>query len=111
MSKKTTEATAFISTLGGGVFAEQLGQIISDVATSVVAHGKKGKINITLDISRIAETHQVSISHTLAFVEPTAKGKRSEDTSSETPMHLNADGTVTLFANHTKQLFELHETA
>jgi hypothetical protein len=53
----------------------------------------------------------VNISHTLAYVEPTAKGKRSEDTTSETPMYLNNDGSVTIFANHTKQLFNEFEKA
>ena len=38
-------------------------------------------------------------------VQHNKKGKRAEDTTSKTPMHLNAGGDVTLFANHTSQLF------
>ena len=76
-----------------------------------MANGKKGKVQVTIDIARIGESNQVNISHTLAYVEPTAKGKRSEDTTSETPMYLNNDGSVTIFANHTKQLFNEFEKA
>ena len=102
---KQTDAPQFIADLSGGNFAQQLGIAISEVAQGVVANGKKGKVQVTIDVSRIGESNQVNISHTLAYVEPTAKGKRSEDTTSETPMYLNNDGSVTIFANHTKQLF------
>jgi hypothetical protein len=106
---KQTDAPQFVADLSGGNFSQQLGIAISEVAQGVVANGKKGKVQVTLDISRIGESSQVNISHTLAYVEPTAKGKRSEDTTSETPMHLNTDGSVTMFANHTSQLFTEHE--
>ena len=108
---KQTDAPQFIADLSGGNFAQQLGIAISEVAQGVVANGKKGKVQVTIDVSRIGESSQVNISHTLAYVEPTAKGKRSEDTTSETPMYLNNDGSVTIFANHTKQLFEQFDKA
>lgn len=108
MSNKTTDATQFISDLSGGNLANQLGAAISAVAQGAVANNKKGKVTLTLDVSKIGDSNQVEISHTLAFVEPTSKGKRSEDTNSKTPMHLNASGDVTLFANHTSQLFNEH---
>ncbi|MDG3555664.1 hypothetical protein P7L54_06825 [Acinetobacter bereziniae] len=105
MSNQPTNAKQFIGDLGAGTFANQLGAAISMVAQGAVAHNKKGQIKITLDIARIGDSTQVEIAHTLAYVEPTAKGKRAEDTASKTPMHLNAGGDVTLFANHTSQLF------
>ncbi|MFV0411271.1 MAG: hypothetical protein ACK5LJ_16690 [Paracoccus sp. (in: a-proteobacteria)] len=106
-----TNSKQFISDLGGGAFAAQLGAAISAVAQGVVATDKKGSVTIKLDISKIGDSSQVEVSHTLAFVEPTAKGKRSEDTTSKTPMHLNMGGDVTLFANHTGQLFKQEEKA
>ena len=106
---KQTDAPQFIADLSGGNFAQQLGIAISEVAQGVVANGKKGKVQVTIDIARIGESNQVNISHTLAYVEPTAKGKRSEDTTSETPMYLNNDGSVTIFANHTSQMFKEFE--
>ncbi|WP_218698330.1 hypothetical protein [Acinetobacter harbinensis] len=109
MSNKQTDAPQFVADLSGGNFSQQLGIAISEVAQGVVAHGKKGKVQVTIDIARIGESNQVNISHTLAYVEPTAKGKRSEDTTSETPMYLNNDGSVTIFANHTSQLFKEYE--
>ena len=110
-NNKQTDAPQFIADLSGGNFSQQLGIAISEVAQGVVANGKKGKVQVTIDVSRIGESNQVNISHTLAYVEPTAKGKRSEDTTSETPMYLNNDGSVTIFANHTKQLFEQFDKA
>ena len=109
MSNKQTDAPQFIADLSGGNFSQQLGIAISEVAKGVVANGKKGKVQVTIDIARIGESNQVNISHTLACVEPTAKGKRSEDTNSETPMYLNNDGSVTIFANHTSQMFKEFE--
>ena len=103
---KPTNSTQFISELSGGAFSAQLGAAISAVAQGVVATAKKGSVTIKLDISKIGDSSQVEIAHTLAFVEPTAKGKRAEDTTSKTPMHLNMGGDVTAFANHTSQLFE-----
>ena len=108
---KQTDAPQFVADLSGGNFSQQLGIAISEVAQGVVANGKKGQVKVTIDIARIGESNQVNISHTLAYVEPTAKGKRSEDTTSETPMYLNNDGSVTIFANHTKQLFNEYEKA
>ncbi|AUX84892.1 hypothetical protein C3F34_01595 [Acinetobacter sp. ACNIH2] len=110
-NNKQTDAPQFIADLSGGNFAQQLGIAISEVAQGVVANGKKGKVQVTIDVSHIGESNQVNISHTLAYVEPTAKGKRSEDTTSETPMYLNNDGSVTIFANHTKQLYEQFDKA
>ncbi len=111
MANKPTNAQQFVADLGAGTFANQLGTAISMVAQGAVANNKKGKIQITLEIARIGDSSQVEVAHTLAFVEPTAKGKRAEDTTSKTPMHLNTSGDVTLFANHTSQLFEEEQNA
>ena len=95
-----TDSTEFITELGGS-FEKVLGQIISNVAEAVVATGKQGAISIDLNMKRIGESRQVNVTHKLAFKEPTAKGSRSEDTSSETPMHVNLNGSVSLFAQKT----------
>jgi len=106
---KLTDAQQFVGDLGAGTFANQLGAALSAVTQGAVAHGKTGKVVITLDIKRIGDSRQVNVSHKLAFTEPTGKGSRSEDTTSETPMHLNLSGDVTLFATHTDQLFGLKQ--
>ncbi len=107
---KQTDAQQFVGDLGAGTFANQLGAAISNVAEGVVLNGKTGDIIIKLKVKRIGDTRQVTISHTLAFTEPTSKGSRSEDTTSETPMHLNVSGDVTLFASHSDQLFGLEKS-
>lgn len=101
---RPTDAAEFVGELGGGVMATQLGIMISDVCDGVIRHNKAGQITITLNVTKNGDSNQVNISHTLKFKEPTAKGSRSEDTTSSTPMHVNADTSVTLFANHTKQM-------
>lgn len=52
---------------------------------------------ITLDLSQIGESAQAKIKHKLAFKAPTKRGDRSENTSLDTPMHVNADGKLSLF--------------
>lgn len=105
MAKNTTNATELFAELGGGAFADQLGVALSNVAESVVITGKKGQVTITLDIARIGDSRQVNIAHKLAFKEPTQKGSRSEDTTSETPVFLNAGGDVSVYAQDSHSLF------
>jgi len=78
---KATEPGDFIANLNAGVFANQMGRALSDVAAGVVEHGKKGKVVITLDIAQIGESHQVEITHKLDFLTPTKRGSKREDTS------------------------------
>lgn len=103
-----TDTTQFIGDLTGGAFAEQIGIALSDVAESVVSTGKKGQVKIVLDLSVIGdkETKQVEVKHKLEFTAPETFGSRREDYARKTPMYVNADGTVSLFANHTAALFD-----
>lgn len=76
---KATDPGELIANLNAGVFANQFGQALSDVAAGVVEHGKKGKVVVTLEISQIGETHQVEILHKLDFLAPTKRGSKRED--------------------------------
>ncbi|MDH0032530.1 MULTISPECIES: hypothetical protein [unclassified Acinetobacter] len=104
MSKKPTDAQQFIEDIGAGVFAKQLGVSVTEVANSVIRTGKAGEINIKLKVTKLTDS-QVQIESKLQFNEPLAKGKRVEEHNEQTPMHVNLTGDVTLFANHTGQLF------
>ncbi len=49
---KSTDHNQFIDDINGGVFAQQLGLAISEVASAVVDNEKKGEINIKLKLSK-----------------------------------------------------------
>ena len=106
---KPTDPGELIANLNAGVFADQVGKALSDVAAGVVDHGKKGQVVITLDMSQIDGSRQVSITHTLKYTTPTKRGKRYEDTSLKTPMHVTANGLQLFPDNPTGDMFKNKE--
>ncbi len=107
---KATDTSEFINSLNAGVFADQVGRAISDVAAGVVDHGKKGKVVISLELSRIGESNQVKINHKLDYTAPTKRGSKREDTALDTPMYVTPDGVVLFQTNPTDQLFKKEDT-
>ena len=107
---KATDTSEFINSLNAGVFADQVGRAISDVAAGVVDHGKKGKVVISLELSRVGESNQVKINHKLDYTAPTKRGSKREDTALDTPMYVTPDGVVLFQTNPTDQLFKKEET-
>lgn len=81
---KATDTSKFIQDLNAGVFADQLGRALSDVAAGCIDHGKEGQVIITLKLKQIAQTNQVNITHKLDYVQPTKRGKKREDTTLDT---------------------------
>ncbi|MBU1282853.1 MAG: hypothetical protein KJ989_15390 [Gammaproteobacteria bacterium] len=107
---KATDTTEFLGSLNAGVFAQQVGRALSDVAAGVVDHGKKGKVVLTFELSQIGESNQVKINHKLDFAQPTKRGTKREDTALDTPMYVTANG-IELFQNDpTAQLFSKQDT-
>lgn len=107
----STEINQFLADLNGGVFEQQLSQAMSDVAGGVVIHGKAGKVVISFDISRISESSQVKIKHTIDFNKPTSKGRVREDVTTETPMHVGAGGKLSLFPENQHDMFPRKQPA
>ncbi|WIX34117.1 hypothetical protein QO259_05500 [Salinicola sp. JS01] len=102
-----TNFAELLDDLDGGVFHQKLGHALSAVALGVVQNGKAGKVTITLDVKQIATSRQVDVSHKLTFTEPTAKGKRSEENTTSTPLYVGKNGKLTLFPeNQTKFEFD-----
>jgi len=89
---KPTDTTEFFNNLNAGVFIEQIGRALSDVAAGVVDHGKKGKVIITLDMAPIGESNQVKVNHKLDYTQPTKRGSKREDTALDTPMYVTPNG-------------------
>jgi len=95
---KPTDTTAFFDNLNAGVFSEQIGRALSDVAAGVVEYGKKGKVIIALELAPIGESNQVKITHKLDYAQPTKRGSKREDTALDTPMYVTPNG-IELFQN------------
>ena len=89
---KATDSADFIQSLNAGVFADQLGRALSDVAAGCIDHGKEGQVIITLKLKQIAQSNQVNVTHKLDYVQPTKRGKKREDTTLDTPMFVTPDG-------------------
>ncbi|ATR82974.1 hypothetical protein GCM10009504_27060 [Pseudomonas laurentiana] len=106
---KATDTNDFFNSLNAGVFSQQIGRALSDVAAGVVDHSKVGEVTIKLKIKQIGQSNQVAISHTLDFVEPTKRGKRREDTTLDTPLYVTAQGLTLFQTDPTAQLFTRDE--
>lgn len=105
---KDTDASEFLNSLNAGVFAQQLGRALSQVGAGVVdfgEKGKKGKVTITLEFSRIGESNQVKVNHKLDYAIPTKRGTRREDTTLDTPMYVTENGIELFQTNPTDQMF------
>ncbi|MBQ1784675.1 MAG: hypothetical protein II007_13595 [Gammaproteobacteria bacterium] len=102
----TTNVTDFITDLDGGVFAEKLSKVLSDVAGSVIDSNKRGEVIIKLTFRQIGSGSQVGIGTKLSFVRPTRRGKYTEEDTTETPMHVGRGGKVTILPEDQGQLFD-----
>ena len=102
---RRTDFVEILPELDGGVFAQQVGVALSEVAQGVVMTGRKGTVSLTFSIKQIAESRSVQIDHAIAYKEPTPKGSRTEDRVTSTPMHVGANGRLTLFPESQPPLF------
>jgi hypothetical protein len=94
-----TNVNEFIAELGAGVFEEQFAHLISEVSLGTVNHGsrqKRGKITIELSFQQLAENQQLIVTHKLSNSTPTNRGKRSEETASETAYFMGKGGVLTI---------------
>lgn len=105
MSTNATNFAELLGQLNGGVFEQQINRALSDAAANVCTHSdgrgkpKKGRVTIDLTIERIAESNQVTLTHALKTVVPKPRGRVTEETTTETPLHVGHGGTLTLFPN------------
>lgn len=109
---KPTDVKAFIADLGGGVLEQQLAHLVSEAALGTSAHGahgKNGKVTLTLEFERAGDSDQLMIKYTASNKTPTMRGERTDKTSGSTPMYVNGTGQVTLHPSHTKDLFNVNQ--
>lgn len=111
MEQKITSFTDVLTELDAGVFEEKLSRALADCAAGVVDTGKAGKIVITLDMKRIAASHQVTVKHGVKFVRPTINGKVTEENATETPLYVGARGKLTVTPDTQQEMFGKRETS
>lgn len=102
--ESTETALEILGDLNAGVFAQQLGRALSDVAMNVCTTGKKGEVAISLKFEQIGEGNQVAVRHKLTYTKPTMRGKASEETTTDTPLHVGPGGRLSLLPE-TRDLF------
>lgn len=100
------DITDFLTDLEGGVFAAIVGRAIQVAAAGTVTHEKNGKVTISLDFAQVASSRQVIVKHTVAYSEPTEHGKATEERTTQTPMYVNQDGSVSLVPASQTDLFK-----
>jgi len=101
------DITTLLADLNGGVFLEQVEAAVREAALGVAITGKKGHVTIKLNLTRIGESNQVECKHTLSFDRPTAKGRRTEESSTSTPLYVSGKGELSLFPiQHQEPLFK-----
>lgn len=104
----STDITALFDDLDAGVFRDKVGAALSAVAAGIVATGKQGKVTVTFDMKQIDDARQVSCTHKVSKIEPTQKGKRTEENTTSTPLHVGRGGKLTLFPENQGQ-FDFHQ--
>lgn len=107
INRNLTDLNEFFDDLNAGVARQQLERALSDVALGVVTHGdkgKKGKVVLTFDMARIGESNQVTLTHRLEYRAPTARGKRTEDVTTQTPLHVGRNGRLSLMPDNQPDL-------
>ncbi len=98
--RKLTSITELLAELNGGTVEQLFNLAISDAAANVLEFDKKGKVTLTIDMSRIGESQQVNAVSTLSYKIPTKRGSRSEDYGIDTPLYVGAGGRLTVLPDN-----------
>lgn len=108
----STDTLQFLADLEAGIFANKIGVAITNAARGAINFDKDGAVTVAFKFERIGNSRQVNITHKLTVVEPTERGKLTEETTTETPMYVGAKGEVTAFPpNVPTQQPDLYPTA
>lgn len=101
-----TDVGQLLDDLDAGAFQQKLGVVLSDVAAGVVEHHRVGKVQVTFTLKQLGTSNQVMIEHDLSYSAPTQNGERAEKNKTQTPVHVNCEGDLTLFPKNQNQLFD-----
>lgn len=105
---KPTDITEFLSELDAGIFQDKLSAELSNMALAVIEHGRDGKLTIDISLKQIGHHHQVNVKHRMTATRPTRRGKKTEEDTTETPMHVGKGGALTIFPEDQMDLLPRH---
>ena len=105
---RVTDLPEFVNDLDGGVFAEKVARALSDVAAGVIDHDDKGELTLKFKLQRVGNSYRVGIKHQLTYKVPEANGSYSQNNETESVMHVNPGGRMTMFPENQNQLFTKH---
>ena len=100
-----TDVGQLFDDLDAGAFQQKIGAVLTDVAAGVIEHHRAGKVQITFTLKQLGTSNQIMIEHDLSYSAPTKNGERAEKNKTETPVHVNVEGDLTLFPKNQSQLF------
>lgn len=103
-NQRGTDLPDFINDLDGGVFAEKVSRALSDVAGGVIDTDKNGEVTLKFKLGRIGNSYRVGIKHTLTYKVPERNGNYSQENTTESVMHVNRGGRMSVFPEDQGQL-------
>lgn len=98
LNERHTNVQDFIASLGAGTVEKKLGMLLSMVAEGTVLHGagkKTGKVTIDLTLQQVGVNSQVTVVSKVTHSTPTPHGKKSEDDTTMSVMHVGKGGKLT----------------
>jgi hypothetical protein len=99
MQTKASRPTPFDELLGdlqGGTVLEKLCHLASACGLATALNGKQSKLTLELTFKRIGETNQLATDHMVKVALPTERGKLTEEDTTQTVLHCNKGGLLTL---------------
>lgn len=113
--KKLPGFDDILGELNAGIFKQQAEAALRQIALAVINHGdkgKKGKLAITLSLSRLQnDSSMVSVQSKWEVTKPKIRGKSVEDDTTETLMCVGAQGHLSLYPLKQTSLFPKTEHA
>jgi hypothetical protein len=103
---------SFIDECDTGAFAKKVQACLAEVAQGVARTDKPGELVMRFSIKPKKASNQngasvkVDVASKLTYTKPTFNGKVSEENTTETPMHINKDNSISLLAKSHDDMFD-----
>jgi hypothetical protein len=110
--QKTQMLSGFIEECDAGEFSRKVQACLAEVSSGVSKTDKPGKLVMQFDIKPTKASNQsgasvkVNVSSKLTYTKPTFNGKVSEENTTETPMHINKDHSISLLPTSHDDMFD-----
>ena len=94
---RRTDFTELVPELDAGIFSQQVGVALSEAAAGCVHTGKQASVTLTFQLKQIGSSSSVECNHRIKYDVPTPKGKKSEERTTSTPLHVGPNGRLTIY--------------